>query len=257
MATSIMSSLWIIFTKYIWFYPLVKKSDTKEVCISFKAIVKKFFEKSIKTLYSDNRGEYEALSTYLPLNGLSHLTLPPHTPEHNGYAELRHRYIVDTELSLLSHAKLPLEFWSLTFTIVTYLINRLITLTLSNKSAFHCLFGKPPNYQKLRSFGCLCYPWVRPYSQSLTTNSILVLFHVSLWATLLPKVLTTVLILPPLRYTHLVMSDLWTTSFPTLLSPLLLLPPPTSTPILGVQLLYPFFYPLLLLLLPTLRPLHR
>lgn len=96
------------FTKYIWFYPLKKKSDTKDVFIRFKALVEKFFEKPIKSIYSDNGGEYEALRNFLTIHGVSHLTTPPHTPEHNGYAERRHRHIVETGLSLLSHAQLPL-----------------------------------------------------------------------------------------------------------------------------------------------------
>lgn len=83
-------------------------------------------------LYSDNGGEYEALSSYLTIDGIFHLTTPPHTSEHNGYAERRHCHIVETGLSLLSHAHLPLVFWSLAFTTATYLINRLITPTLSS-----------------------------------------------------------------------------------------------------------------------------
>ena len=153
------------FTRYIWFYPLKKKSDTKEVFVRFKALVEIYFEKLIKTIYSDNGGEYQGLSNYLTINGVSHLTSPPHTPEHNGFAERRHMHIVETGLSLLSHAKLPLEFWSLAFTTASYLINRLPTPILSNKSPFHYLFGVPPNYLKLWSFGCLCYPFLRPYAQ--------------------------------------------------------------------------------------------
>lgn len=98
------------------------------------------------------------------LSCVSHLTSPPHTPEHNGYAERRHRHIVETGLSLLDHAHLPIELWSYAFNTAAYLINRLPTPTLSNKSPFMCLFGTPPNYSKLRSFGCLCHPWLNPYT---------------------------------------------------------------------------------------------
>ncbi|KAI4347888.1 hypothetical protein L6164_008664 [Bauhinia variegata] len=165
------------FTKYIWFYSLKNKSDTKVVFIRFKALVEKYFEKNIKAIYSDNGGEYQALATFLTIDGVSHLTSPPHTSEHNGYAERRHRHIVETGLSLLAHAQLPLEFWSYSFATAAYLINRLPTPTLSNSSPYHRLFGAPPNYLKLRSFGCLCYPWLRPYaSHKLDPKSIPCIF---------------------------------------------------------------------------------
>ncbi|KAG7556724.1 Reverse transcriptase RNA-dependent DNA polymerase [Arabidopsis suecica] len=68
--------------------------------------------KKITTLYSDNDGEYVGIQSYLANHGISHLTSPPHTPEHNGIAERKHRHVVEMGLSLLSHAKLPLEYWS-------------------------------------------------------------------------------------------------------------------------------------------------
>ena len=37
--------------------------------------------------------------------------------------------------------------------------------TLHLSSPFDKLFESPPNHTKLRVFGCLCYPWPRPYSQ--------------------------------------------------------------------------------------------
>ncbi|RVW61448.1 Retrovirus-related Pol polyprotein from transposon RE1 [Vitis vinifera] len=52
----------------------------------------------------------------------------------------------------------------LAFSTVVYLINRLPTPTLHHISPYFKLFGTFPNYSKLRSFGCLCYPWLRPYT---------------------------------------------------------------------------------------------
>lgn len=28
----------------------------------------------------------------------------------------------------------------------------------------HVLFKTPPNYKKLKTFGCLCFPWLKPYT---------------------------------------------------------------------------------------------
>ena len=111
------------FTRYIWFYPLKQKSEVKDIFIRFKAIVEKHFDKPIKTLYSDNGGEYIALANFLSTNGISHLTTPPHTPEHNGFSERRHLHIVVTGLTLLSHATLPLNYWPYALATTVYLIN--------------------------------------------------------------------------------------------------------------------------------------
>ena len=104
------------------------------------------------------------LKDYLSLHSISHLTTPPHTPEHNGYSERRHRHIVETGLALLSHASLPTTFWPHAFATDVYLINRLPTNTLNLSSPFKLIFHKSPNYSRLKVFGCLCYPWLRPYT---------------------------------------------------------------------------------------------
>ena len=60
---------------------------------------------------------------------------------------------------------MPLTFWTYAFTTIVYLINHMPTPTLHLSSSFDKLFESPPNYTKLRVFGCLCYPWLHPYSQ--------------------------------------------------------------------------------------------
>ena len=59
---------------------------------------------------------------------------------------------------------MPLSYWSYAFATVVYLINRLPTHTLQFLSLYAKLFGNYPNYSKLCSFGCLCYPWLHPYA---------------------------------------------------------------------------------------------
>ena len=145
-------------------YPLKNKSNVHDVFIRFKTLVEKFFGHPIVSFYSDNGGEYIALKHFFSTHGISHYTTPPHTPEHNGVSERRHRHIVETGLSLLTHASLPLMFWSYAFTTAVYLINRMPTPLLGMSSPFEKIFSIRPAYAKLRVFGCLCYPWVKPFS---------------------------------------------------------------------------------------------
>lgn len=80
-------------------------------------------------------------------------------------------------MSLFSHACMSLSYWSYAFSTVVYLINRLPTPTLQLFSPYVKLFGTSPNYSKLRNFGCLCYPWLRPYSShKLAPRSTLCVF---------------------------------------------------------------------------------
>ena len=132
-----------------------------DVFVRFKALVKNQFKHRLVILYSNNGGEYQALDNFLSTNGISHLT----TLEHNGLSERRHRHIVKTGLSLLTHASMPLTFWTYVFDNAVYLINRMPTLTLHLSSPFDKLFESSPNSTKLRVFGCLYYLWLHPYSQ--------------------------------------------------------------------------------------------
>nr|XP_043615796.1 uncharacterized protein LOC122587696 [Erigeron canadensis] len=125
-----------------------------------------FFQSQIISLFTDNGGEFIGLLPFLQSMGISHYTTPPHTPEQNGIAERRHRHIVETGLALLHYAGLPLSFWSHAFQTAVYLINRLPTPNLNSKTPYHMLYRASPNYTKLKTFGCLCYPWLKPYATS-------------------------------------------------------------------------------------------
>lgn len=38
------------------------------------------------------------------------------------------------------------------------------TQNLKNKSPYELLFQKIPKFSKFHAFGCLCYPWLKPYN---------------------------------------------------------------------------------------------
>ena len=151
------------YTRYTWLYPLKQKSQVRDTFIAFKAIVENRFQTKLMTLYFENGGEFIALRQFLSTHGISHLTSPPHTPEHNGIAERKHRHIVETGLTLLHQAVMPATYWTYAFSTAVYLMNRLPSSVLENTSPYQKLFQQTPNYQKLRVFGCTCYPWLRLY----------------------------------------------------------------------------------------------
>lgn len=59
---------------------------------------------------------------------------------------------------------MPPTYWSYAFTAGIYLINRLPSTVINNGVPYEKLFTQPPNYMKLRVFGCMCFPWLRPYA---------------------------------------------------------------------------------------------
>ena len=134
------------------------------------------FEKQLSakilSFQSDWGGEFQAVTTYLKEHGIHHRISCPYTPEQNETAERKHRHLIETTLTLLKNVSLRKKFWDETISTSTFLINRMTTQILQNKSPYEVLLNILPDYNLLRTFGCLCYPHLRPYSpHKLTTRS--------------------------------------------------------------------------------------
>jgi hypothetical protein len=151
------------FTRYTWLYPLKKKSDFYNCFLKFQAFVEKHFDRKIKIFQSDGGGEFtsNAFMNHLAYNGITQQLSCPHTPEQNGLAERKHRHIVETGLTLLFHANVPLKLWVDAFLIAVYLINRLPLSSIGKETPYSKLFGKNPDYSGLRIFGCQCFPYLK------------------------------------------------------------------------------------------------
>jgi hypothetical protein len=154
------------FSRYTWLYPISCKSDVTNVFIKFRNNVECFFNSKIRAVQSDWGGEYRPLNKLLQTLGINHRVSCPHTHQQNGAIERKHRHIVETGLALFSHAHMPLQFWDDAFSTACYLINRMPTPLLKNQTPYEKLFKCAPDYHFLHTFGCACWPNLRPYNSN-------------------------------------------------------------------------------------------
>jgi hypothetical protein len=59
---------------------------------------------------------------------------------------------------------MPLKFWDEAFLTIVFLINHLPTPILAHSTPIEKLFNTKPAYSFLRTFGCTCWPNLRPYN---------------------------------------------------------------------------------------------
>ena len=110
-------------------------------------------------------GEFKPFKPFLDKEGIALRQSCPYLHEQNGKVERKHRHVVETELTLLAQAKMPLKFWQEAFTYATYIINRLASPVIGNKTPFELLYHYKPNHSQIKVFGCECYPFFRPYNK--------------------------------------------------------------------------------------------
>nr|AAU90262.1 integrase core domain containing protein [Oryza sativa Japonica Group]ABF97857.1 retrotransposon protein, putative, Ty1-copia subclass, expressed [Oryza sativa Japonica Group] len=152
------------FSKFTWIYLLKKKSEVLQKFSEFQQLVERLFNRKIIAMQSDWGGEYEKLNAIFTKIGITHHVSCPYAHQQNGSAERKHRHIVEVGLSLLAHASMPLKFWDEAFLTATYLINRTPSKVIQYSTPLERLLNQKPNYSSLRTFGCACWPNLRPYN---------------------------------------------------------------------------------------------
>jgi histone deacetylase 1/2 len=152
------------FSKFTWIYLLKFKSEVFQKFHEFQALVERLFDRKILAMQTDWGGEYHKLNSFFNKAGIAHHVSCPHAHQRNGSAERKHRHIVEVGLSLLAHASMPLKFWDEAFLSAAYLINRVPSKTIGNRTPLEVLFGQKPDYTSMRIFGCACWPNLRPYN---------------------------------------------------------------------------------------------
>ena len=89
------------FSRTVWTYLLLEKSEVQNVLQNFCAMAMKQFDKEVKTVRSDNGTEFMCLARYFREKGITHQTSCVATPQQNGRVERKHMHILNVARSLL------------------------------------------------------------------------------------------------------------------------------------------------------------
>ena len=148
-------------TRYVWVYVLKHKHEVFERFLEWKAMVEKSTGQKLKTLRTDNGGEYtfERFENYPKTEGVRHELTVAKTPEQNGVAERMNRTLVEAVRAMLADAGLPKRFWAEALSTAVYLRNRSPTVAVE-VTPFEAWTGKKPQVEHLRIFGCIAYAHV-------------------------------------------------------------------------------------------------
>ena len=99
-------------------------------------MVKTQFNVQVKIFRSDNGGEFfnAQVSDLFQSQGIIHQSSCPYTPQQNGVVERKHRHIMETARAIRFQGNIPIKFWGECALAAVYIINRIPSTVLLNKS---------------------------------------------------------------------------------------------------------------------------
>ncbi|KAJ0432465.1 putative RNA-directed DNA polymerase, Protochlorophyllide reductase [Helianthus annuus] len=149
------------YSRAVWTFLISHKNEASDCLINFQKMVKTQFGKLIKRIRCDNGGEFTSnkMKKFYGEEGILLETTCPHTPQQNGVVERKHRHLLETARALMFQACLPLKFWGECIQAATYIINRLPSKVINNRTPYEIIFGEEPDYDRMKVFGCLAYYW--------------------------------------------------------------------------------------------------
>jgi hypothetical protein len=144
------------FSRKTHVYLLKGKGEVFEKFKAYKALVNNQTGMKIKTLRSDNGGEFvsKKFDNFLHECGIQRQTSAPYTPQQNGVAKRANRTIMECARSMICAQGLDLEFWAEVVNMTIYIKNQCPTKALESKTPQEAWTGRKPNVSHLRVFGC-------------------------------------------------------------------------------------------------------
>jgi hypothetical protein len=117
------------------------------------------YDARVKIFRTDNGTEYvnNQFDEYLSSFGIIHQTSCPGTSEQNGLAERKNRHLLEITRCIMLAMNVPKYLWSEAVMTAAYLMNRMPSRVLNNKTPIECLTGKTTYVVPPKVFGCVCF----------------------------------------------------------------------------------------------------
>lgn len=108
---------------------------------------------------SDRGGEFVSheINSFCDDEGIKRYLTNPYTPQQNGVVERRNRTMMEMARSIMKHMSVPSYLWVEAIRHTTYLLNRVATRAVKDKTPYELFHQKKPNLGHLKVFGCIGY----------------------------------------------------------------------------------------------------
>lgn len=144
------------YSRYTVVYPMKAKNEVLQNFDKYRRMVENIHNTKVKTLRSDNGGEYTSkeFNMYLANHGIKHQLTIPGTPEQNGVAERMNQTLLDMTRCLLIESGVTKELWADAIVTASYIRNKCPSKAVGGESPEALWTGGEVKLDHLRVFGC-------------------------------------------------------------------------------------------------------
>ena len=143
-------------TGVTWIYLMRTKDEVLTVFPEFIQMIETQYQGVIKAVRSDNAPELKFVDLFNK-KGIVSFHSCPETPEQNSVVERKHQHILNVARTLMFQSNVPKELWRDCVLTAVFIINRLPTPLLNDRSPYELLTFKKADYNNFKVFGCLSY----------------------------------------------------------------------------------------------------
>ena len=147
------------YSRKTWIYFLKTKVEVFEKFKEFKALIENHSERRIKTLRTDNGGEYTSkeFEAFCKEAGIKRELTTPYNPQQNGVVERKNGTIMEAMKIMIHDQDVHMHLWDEATRITIYVHNRLSHSALGFKTPKEMYTGKKPKVSHLKIFGFPIY----------------------------------------------------------------------------------------------------